>query len=136
MPIVLFSWETNLIVFEYEIPHNNNKMKKWANFTIREKSWNSIPFLSTITGASKQHKGMPQKVFHGNVKAWCCFKAWLLCNLLGFFPEFVVDPIMWTTSMVKVAYQGAFTTNGSSVLQVIDFKNVGYWNMKRMICIP
>ena len=56
------------------------------------KSWNSIPFLSIIAGTSKQHKRMPHKVFHGNIKALGCFKAWFVCILLRFSPEFPVDP--------------------------------------------
>ena len=47
-----------------------------------------------IAGASKQHKKMPQKVFHGNinVKALGYFNTWFVCVLLGFFPEFPVNP--------------------------------------------
>ena len=43
-------------------------------------------------GASKQHKRMPQKVSHCNIKALGCFKAQYMCILLEFSPEFPVDP--------------------------------------------
>ena len=44
-------------------------MEKWTYFTIHQKSLNSISFLLIIGRTSKQHKGMPQNVFHQITKA-------------------------------------------------------------------
>ena len=67
-------------------------MEKWAYFTIRQKSWNSMPFLLIIGRASKQYKRMPQKVFHQNTKVFGGFLAWFVCVLLRTLPKFPVDP--------------------------------------------
>ena len=50
---------------------------------------NAIPLNNC--GASKQHKRMPQKVFHSNIKALGYFNTWFVCILLVVFPEFLVD---------------------------------------------
>ena len=66
--------------------NNNNKMEKWAYFTISEKSCNSMPFLLIIAGASKQHKRMPQKVFHANIKAIGYFLGMVCVRSIRDFP--------------------------------------------------
>ena len=74
------------------INNNNNKIEKWAYFIISEKSWNSMPFLLIIAVASKQHKRMPQKVFHANMKALGYFLGMVCVRSIRGFREFPVDP--------------------------------------------
>ena len=70
-------------------------MEKWTYFTINEKSWNSMPFLLIIAGASKQHKRMPQKVFHANMKALGYFLDTVCVrSIRGFSVNFRSIPIM------------------------------------------
>ena len=72
---------------------NNNKMEKWAYFTISQKSRNSMPSLLIIGGASKQHKRMPKKVFHhNNYRSIRLLLRHGLCTFYQGFPEFLVDP--------------------------------------------
>ena len=51
-----------------------------------------MPFLLIIAGASKQHKRMPQKVFHANIKALGCFLGMVCVRFIRGFPRFPVDP--------------------------------------------
>ena len=45
-----------------------------------------MPFLIIIAGASKQHKRMPQKVFHANIKALGYFLGMVCVRSIRDFP--------------------------------------------------
>ena len=51
-----------------------------------------MPFLLIIAGASKQHKKMPQKVFHVNIKALGYFLGMVCVHSIRGFCEFPIDP--------------------------------------------
>ena len=64
-----------------------------------------MPFLLIIAGASKQHKMMPQKVFHANIKALGYFVGVVcVCSIRG-FPEFPVDPYYEPLAWFMICYR-------------------------------
>ena len=82
-----------------------------------------MPFLLIIAGASKQHKRMPQKVFHANIKALGYFLAWFVCVLLGIFREFPVDPyyepLAWFMITQSIKYLCAHTLH-DKIIKIIN----------------
>ena len=79
----------------------NTLIKKWAYFTIREKSWNSMPFLLIIAEASKQQKENSTEGFHGNIKALGCFLSMIFCvHSIRVYPAIFGLSLLWTTSVV------------------------------------
>ena len=59
-----------------------------------------MSFLLIIAGPPKQHKRMPQKVFHANIKALGYFLGMVcVCSIRG-FPWISGRSLIWTTSVV------------------------------------
>ena len=63
-----------------------------------------MPFLLIITGASKQHKRMPQKVFHANIKALGYFLGMVCVRSIRGFREFPVDPYYEPLAWFMIRY--------------------------------
>ena len=64
-----------------------------------------MPFFLIIAGASKQHKRMPQKVFHANIKSLGYLLGMVCVRSIRGFREFPVDPYYepLTWFMIKIA---------------------------------
>ena len=77
-----------------------------------------MPFLLIIAGAPKQHKRMPQKVFHANIKALGYFLGMVCVHSIRGFPEFPVDPYYEPLAW--------FMISKNQVLQILYFKHHAY----------
>ena len=92
-------------LYTYETRRRRKRLR-WRNGHISQllKSWNPMPFLQIIAGASKQYKRMSQ-VFYRDVKALGSFSGMFCVHSSRVFPRIFSWSLLWTTRLVHDHYK-------------------------------